>query len=230
MGVVGEFPGVNITGRKTQRAHVNPLDKSTVVSIYPHEINEKKPTIFPGDFHLDAGSYQKPALLVVGPSSWWREVDENQPLLEIPNSSIQVADSIVRDYCNGLYLCDMDSLMPGIFWVPGEYSVEKVQKEHKPLLDKALIKQRNWFSALIKVADRLWIGTNGNSLAISDDMRLAARELNLNDKEWLKDIQTSNMVRCLACGSLKSPDYPVCANCKTISDPKKYAELGLKQG
>lgn len=230
MGVVGEFPGVNITGRRTMRAHVNPLDKSTVVSIYPHELNEKKPTIQPGEFHLDAGSYEKPAILVVGPSSWWKEVDENQPYLEIPNSSIQVADSIVRDYCNGLYLCDMDTLMPGIFWLPGELTVEIIKKEHKVLLDKALIKQRNWFTALVNKADAEWVKYNGNPLAISGDMRVAAREMNLINKEWLKDAQTAELVRCLACGFLKNPQYPICANCKTISDPVKYKELGLKQG
>lgn len=230
MAEVGAFPGINVTGRKAIRAHVNPMDKSTVVSIYPHEINEKKPTIQPGEFHLDPGSFDKPAILIVGPSSWWREVDENQPLLEIPNSSIQVADSIVRDYCNGLYLCDMDALMPGIFWLPGSLTVDEVKKNHIGLLERALTKQRNWFAALVKVADRLWIGTNGNSLAISDDMRLAAKEMNLTNKEWLKDVQTSELVKCVACGFLKNPQYPMCSNCKTITDPKKYAELGLKQG
>src|SRR5687768_8340890 len=107
MGIVGEFPSLAVTQRKTIRAAVNPLDKCTVVSIFPKEVNETKPTIQPGFFHVDAGSYEHPSLLVVGPSSWWREFDENQPLTEIPQSSVIVANSIVRDFCIGIPMCDM---------------------------------------------------------------------------------------------------------------------------
>ena len=111
---VGEFPGLNQANRRTIRAPVNPLDKSTVISILPKPISERKATIQPGMFELPPGTFENPSILVVGTSSWWREVDENQPLLEIPVSSVQVADSIVRDYCNGLLACDMAEKMPGI--------------------------------------------------------------------------------------------------------------------
>src|SRR6187200_2386767 len=99
---VGEFPGINQVNRRTIRAPVNSLDKSTVVSILPKRIYETKITIQPGVFEIAPGSMEHPSVLVVGASSWWREVDVDQPLLEIPVSSIQVADSIVKDYCNGL--------------------------------------------------------------------------------------------------------------------------------
>ena len=111
--------------RRTIRAPVNPMDKSTVVSILPKQIYERKITIQPGVFEIKPGTFENPAILVVGPSSWWREVDIEQPLLEIPVSSIQVADSIVTDYCNGLLACNMDTLMPGLFYLPGEFTVAK---------------------------------------------------------------------------------------------------------
>ena len=227
MGVVGQFPLMSDMKRRTIRAPVNPLDKSTVVSIFPKQIFEKKHTIQPGVFEISPGSYDKPAILVVGPSSWWKEIDENQPLLEIPHSSIQVADSIVRDYCNGILACDMADNMPGLFYIPGEWTVEKLKKEKFVDLNSANTKQKNWFTALVRMADALWSRSNGNPLTISDEMKIAARELNLINKEWLKDSQTMELIRCQACGSLKNPLYPICSNCKAITDPIKAKELGL---
>lgn len=224
---VGEFPGLNQANRRTIRAPVNPLDKSTIISILPKPISERKATIQPGMFELPPGTYDKPALLVVGTSSWWREVDENQPLLEIPVSSVQVADSIVRDYCNGLLGCDMAEKMPGISYIPGVYDVAKLKAEQLPLLNKLKQCQRNWFTELIRLADILWSRSNGNPLSISDDARLACKELNLQNKPWLGDMQAMELVRCIACGSLRNPQYPICQSCHAIVDKEKAKELGL---
>lgn len=227
MGIVGQFPLLSDIKRRTIRAPVNPLDKSTVVSIFPKYILEKKCTIQPGIFEIQPGSYERPSVLVVGPSSWWKEIDENQPLLEIPHSSIQIADSIVKDYCNGLIACDMADNMPGLFYLPGEWTPDKIKKEKQGELNAAQTRQRNWYTALVRMADALWSRSNGNPLAVSDDMKLAARDLNLINKEWLKDSQTMELVRCQACGSLKNPNYPICSNCKAITDKAKAEELGL---
>lgn len=224
---VGEFPGISSPNRRTIRAPVNPMDKSTVVSILPKYILERKATIMPGVFELLPGSFEKPSLLAVGPSSWWREVDENQPLLEIPVSSIQIADSIVRDYCNGLLACNMSDQMPGLFYVPGEMTLEKLKKDHMSLLVDAQAKQKKWYLELIKMADILWSRSNGNPLSISDDARLGCRELNISNKPWLGDIQTMELVRCIACGNLRNPNFPICQSCHAIVDKKKAEELGL---
>lgn len=227
MGVVGQFPLMGDIRKRTIRAPVNPMDKSTVVSIFPKLVTERKCTIQPGYFEIQPGSFEKPAVLVVGPSSWWKEIDENQPLLEIPHSSVQIADSIVRDYVNGIVGCDLNQNMPGLFFIPGEWTSEKVKKEKAGELNAANVKQRNWYATLVKMADALWARSGGNPLAISDEMRLAARELNLMNKEWLKDAQIMELVRCQACGHLKNPDYPICSNCKAITDKEKAEKLGL---
>lgn len=221
------LPGFIPPNKRTIRAPVNPLDKSTIVSIYPKEIMEVKHTIQPGRFTLGAGSYDNPTILVVGPSSWWREVDSDQPLLEIPTSSIQVADSVVKDYCNGILASNMSDSMPGLFYVPGEYTVVGIKKDFSDELKKALNKQRNWYATLIKLADALWARSSGNPLAISDDMRMAAKEMNLQNKDWMKDFQMIDMVKCRACGSLRNPLYPICPTCKAIDDPARAKELGL---
>jgi hypothetical protein len=224
---VGTPPWVK-SNRRTVRADINPLDKSTVVSIYPVAIDEKKPTIMPGRFIIPAGSYDKPAILVVGPSSWWRELGDDEPLLEIPQSSILIADSIVRDYAIGLIECNMNDLMPGIFFVPGEVSVKELQNvpKYKAMLDKAKGNQERWWMALVKNADVLWARTNGNPLAISDDARIAARNLKL-DKAWEKDNITLELVPCKACGNRNNSSVVVCPNCKVVLDQVKFKELGL---
>lgn len=220
MSLVGAFPGIRELRRRTVRQPVNPMDRATVVSIYPKNIEEVKHTIEPGRFNIPAGSFEFPALLVVGPSSWWREIDEEQPLLEIPISSIQIADSVVRDYCNGVLASNMGDCMPGLFYVPGEHDIAGIRKNYKHELDKAKAKQRRFYSELVKLADALWARSQGNPLAISDDMRMGARELNLVEtKDWMRDFKMVDMIRCKACGSLKNPEYPICATCK-FPDPE----------
>jgi hypothetical protein len=224
---VGEFPGLSQANRRTIRAPSNPMDKSTIVSILPKSISERKATVQPGVFELSPGSYDSPSVLVVGPSSWWREIDENQPLLEIPVSSIQVADSIVRDYCNGLLACNMADQQPGLFYIPGEYTAEKVKKEHSGLMTRAYGQQKKWFMELIRIADILWSRSNGNPLSISDDARLACKELNISNKPWLGDMQTAELVRCVACGALRNAQFPICQTCKAIADPELAKKLNL---
>lgn len=212
--------------RRTIRSEVNPLDKSTVVSIFPKALHEFKWSIEPGEFIVPPGTYEKPSTLVVGSSSWWRDIDPGQPLLEIPVSSIQVADSIVKDYCNGYIGCDMGENMLGLFYIPGNISQKDLLTTHKPLLDRAKRKQDNWFRTLIKIGDIYWARSNGNPISIMDDMRLAARELG-EDREWAKDFKSVSMIRCLACGNMRNPTYPVCAICKSI-DPNHPGAKDLK--
>lgn len=227
MSIVGQFPGINDPKRRVIRSPTNPLDKCTIVSIFPKEIDEAKHTIQPGRFHIDAGTWNNPAILIVGPSSWWREIDEDQPLLEIPTSSIQVADAIVKDYCNGLLGYNAAEASPGLFYVPGEYDIEKIRRDYMHELEAARVRQNNWYSILIRLADSLWARSNGNPLAISEDMRMAAREMNQTTKDWMKDFRMVDMVRCKACGALKNPEYPVCGTCRNV-DLSHPSAKGLK--
>lgn len=228
MSQVGEFPGLQLRRhQRTIRAPLNPLDKSTVISILPKPIHEKKATIQPSDYEIAPGFPESPAILVVTSASWWREIDENQPLLEIPVSSVQVADSVVRDYCNGLLACNMSDKMPGLFYIPGAFTLQDIQKNYKNLISDADKKQRNWFNELIKIADIMWSRTNGNPLSISDDARLACKMLNITNKPWLGDFQTQELVRCVACGALRNPQFPICGACKAIADPELAKQLNL---
>lgn len=213
--------------RQTHRAPTNPLDKATIFSIFPREINERKPTIQPGFFHIDKGSIENPSRLIIGPSSWWKEIDDQQPLLEIPTSAVVIAKSVIDDFCNGILGCNMADKMPGFIYIPGEITVEKLKKDYSQEFANTVAKQKLWFSELIKMADSLWARTNGNPLCISDDMRLAAEFLGLDSKDWMQNFTAMALIRCIACGNMRNPAYPMCSNCKTIVDPELAKKLGV---
>lgn len=215
--------------RRAIRAPANPLDKSTVVSIYPRAFTEKKVTIQPGTFTVPAGDRKNPGILVVGTSSWWKEIDPDQPLLEIPVASIQIADSIIKDYANGLLACNMGDCMPGMFYVPGDWKIEEVLVRYGKQLDEAEVKQKKWYETLVMMADTLWARSSGNPLSISDNMRLAAQELQFTDKAWLKDFKTMLLQNCPACGQLRDAQYPVCQHCHNVINREQYEEARFTQ-
>ncbi|SRR6266567_1218544 len=223
-GVLSDNAIHSISNRRLIRAQKNPMDRCTIVSIFPKEIDEIKFTIEPGKFHIPSGSLEKPSTLIVGSSSWWKDIDIDQPMLEIPVSSIQVADSIVKDYCNGMLACNMADSMPGLFFVLGEHTSMEITMKYKTKLNETNEKQNNWYKILVKLADSLWARSNGNPLVISDEMRLAARSLNLNDKLWLKDFQITELVRCRFCGGMRNAEYPICPTCKAIEPEHKLAK------
>jgi hypothetical protein len=211
-----EFTAPLFNSRRLIRATKNPMDRCTIISIFPKEIDEIKHTIEPGKFHIPAGNYENPSILVVGSSSWWKDIDVDQPMLEIPVSSIQIADSVIKDYCNGMLGCNMADAMPGLFFILGEHNIMDIKLNYKNKLDETKTKQDNWYKVLVRIADSLWSRTSGNPLAIWDEMRLAARELNFNDKPWLKDFQTAELTQCKACGGMRNNEFPICPTCKSI--------------
>lgn len=242
------FPLPQFRQKQAIRQEYNELDKSTIFSILPIRIEERKPTLLPGLFIIEPGSEKRPTRLVVGTSSWFREIDETQPLIEIPTSSVVVARSVVDDYCNGILACNMSDSMPGLFWLPGDVPLNKLQSDddippftkeekenphrikrsYKSVFAESVKKQRKWFERLINFADALWARTNGSSLAISDDMRMAARELDIQNKAWLATAQAMHAVPCKACGAPRNPDYPICPVCKAINDEALATKLGIK--
>lgn len=221
---VGENSNAYLNNRRMIRTIKNPMDKCTIVSILPKEITEVKFTIEPGRFHISPGTYEIPAMLVVGPSSWWREIDLEQPMLEIPVSSIQIADSVIRDYCNGMLGCDMDSSMPGLFFLMGEVNRVELKNKYSKELDRAKAKQDAWFKILVKIANSLWARSNGNPLVISDEMRLAARNLNENDVPWLQNFEAAKLINCKFCGGLRNEKYPICQHCKAVDTSHPLAK------
>lgn len=214
--------------RRTVRAEVNPFDKATIVSIAPFEIRETILTIQPGSFVIPAGSLEKPSLTVIGPSSWWKETDPEQPLLEIVVSSILVGRSIVDDYIQSMNGVTLGTCQPGVFYVPGEITLDEVKKKYGHVLARMNLLQNQWYAFLVKQADSMWARSNQNPLAIDDQSRMAARILQI-DKPWIRDFQQVQNVNCVACGSLRNPQFPICPHCKLIVDKELAVKLGLSE-
>lgn len=214
--------------RMPNKRPINPLDKATIVSIFPMELDESKPTIQPSRYKVPAGTLDKPGILVITPASWWKDVGEDQPLLEIPESSISVAESIIRDYSNGALGCNMADRMPGLFYVEGSYIAEEIKAKFPERIELAHRKQRAWYEQLVMLADVAWARSMNNPLAINGIMKLAAQELGLKNKTWLSDFNSMQMVSCVGCGNLRNPAFPICPHCKVVVDPVKFKELNLQ--
>lgn len=222
--------------RMPRRMETNPLDKCTIVNAYPKEVVAIKSTIFPGRFLVPAApSFNDFALLTIGPSSWYKPVDEFNQILEIPCSSKQVADAIVNDHIGALPGVAGDA-RPAMFVILGEHNKLTVNSykdihdiKFETLLKSALIKQKNYYENLIKQADVLWTRTNGNPLSISDDARIAAEALGIaKNKTWMGDFMAMQKLNCPGCGNLVDPNYPICPICKAITNETLAKERGIK--
>lgn len=224
-----EMPATNIfapNNKRVIRSEPNEYDKATIVSIYPRELNETKPTITPNKFKIPAGNFEKPTVVIVGPASWFRDMGEDMPSIEIPNNAVQVANSIVTDYCNGVLLADKEN-MPGLFFIPGVWNIGEIRTKYKGALETAVRRQTSWFRRLVELADVGWARTNGNPNAISDLMRMAANELGVKDKDWMRSTIVADMIKCVACGNLRNPMFPICGHCNRVIDPEAAKKLNL---
>lgn len=211
----------------------NPADKSTIVSIIPKMIRERKDTIFPSIFVIPKAPVDGFSLLVVGSASWFMpNQNEKLPPIEVQVNSWQLAESIVLDYCAGIYECNMNDQLPGLFCIPGEWDEQsilhftdrKTGKKFDQMLAEARAKQRAWFMALVAASDGDWARTNGNPLAITDDARMAASILKL-DKPWMRDYHAMEMSNCPYCGEMVNPKFPVCRHCNRTINAEAAALL-----
>src|SRR4030095_510093 len=206
----------------------NPLDVSTIISMYPRAFTEKK-QMMPEWYHIPAGSYEIPGFLHVEGASSWREMMDTRQIIEIPISSVSVAESVIRDWMIGILEVRLGHSQPGVFFLPGTWDYEQIKanKQAWEVYEKVHEMQTNWFLALINMADFLWAQSNGNPLVISDLMRVAAELVGDKNKPWMKNFQTIRMLNCPACGAMIMPGFPVCSNCKVVVDKEAFSKLGL---
>lgn len=230
MSQVGSGFGSFRPRMRVARIPKNPMDKCTIVSIAPFEVVETKVTLFPGHYVIPKAEQGKFSTLVVEASSWFRDQSDGMPTLEIPVGSTNLAESIIRDYCNGLIGYVRDIASPGLFFLYGAHDEVTVQleKNFKPLMRKAHEVQTNWFKELIRIADIGWARTDGNPLAINNDARMAAEFMNLKNKPWMQDFSTMEKTNCKACGHMVNTVYPICPNCRAIVNEAKATELNIK--
>lgn len=240
LGFAAFAPNQRITRRPK-----NPLDKCTIVSVYPVAIVDYKPTAFPQTHRIEGAADGDYSVTVVEAAGWYKEMEENQPFMEIPITSIQVAEAFIRDFVNALPEYVPEVAAPGMFFVLGAYTKETIKKyieadelsedgkiirkgrTFDQLITAARARQNQWFMNIVRMADTDWARSNGNPRAIGETQKMAAEKLQLKEKPWLKDFQAVEKKNCPACGQLINPDFPICFNCKNVIDPVKAKALNL---
>jgi hypothetical protein len=113
----------------------------TVISLVPFSWTEYKPGLIPGLFTIPASDSKIPVCLVVGEAKHNVYIDENRGSLPVRDASDEVARSIVEDFRDS-QLGISEGCSPGVFWVAGTWTPEKVMNELKAELLVASLSQK----------------------------------------------------------------------------------------
>lgn len=212
----------------------NPMDKTTIVSVYPREIVDVKPTLFPSRFVVPAAGFNDFSLLIIeGASYFIPSMIEKQPPTEVQVNSMMLAESILHDSIPSMNLVTSES-QPGVFCIPGEWTRKTIKdyahadgRTFVQLVELARTWQQNYWKSVIDEADYFW-SQGANPKVIPDDAKLAAKILELDKvKPWMNNVVASELVPCIACGAMKNPIYPICQVCRTVNNPDQVKALGL---
>jgi len=226
----------NIGKRVLYQLPRNPMDKCTIVSVFPKEIVEDKPTIFPGHFVIPAATKGDFSLTVIEGSSYYQaSVIEHMPPTEIQVNSAALAKAIIDDYLSATWLASKGVRGPGVFWIPGAHTRANILaykddtgRSFKELKDAAENQQRIWFALIMDFADEAWARTNGNPKGIPEDARIAAEYLGVSStKPWMENTISTILEHCPSCGEMINLSYPTCKHCHAIVNKDKAKELGL---
>lgn len=209
--------------------------KATVISIVPFAIDEFKPGLIPGQFHIDACEGEGPVCQVIGDSIFYVYIDADRGQLRVPAPSGQVAESLCFDYLSA-QLEAKEDCHPGLFWKAGVWTPERVKKDLGDELHYFHQVQNTWFMELVKRADDDWEKTRAH-YAISDTQRYALRKIdpeNKSNRPWIitpqKEevlVQAEATTICPACGSDVSLSAVICRYCTCILDEDKYARMSF---
>jgi hypothetical protein len=207
------------------------MDKTTVVSLFPLPIDERKPGIYPGNFKIAASKNGELEILHVSPSHYWVNFYDERPPLKVMTPAEEIAASIVNDFSRNILGFDIESeAWPGLFWIEGHLSKAEILKNHADKLAKAKASQLRWFENLVKLADDAWVASNKQHKAISTLQRLAARALGV-EREWAIELATAAGPKyCPACKVRVHEEAAVCSNCRYILDEVKYKSMKFATG
>jgi len=194
--------------------------KATVVSMFPMEISEAKPGLYPGYFVIPAAPIGGMSLLVIGDSVYYQETkNEQMTQVRVPYST--VAESIVNDFMQGHIGRIVGEAEPALFWVPGGHDEGSLQKHFKPTILEKERKQIEWFKQLIMIADDVWSRTRRHT-SVSELQRHAARRLSIA-RPWLLKVDSDDL--CKFCKAETPFGAVVCPNCRQIIDLPGYEAL-----
>lgn len=196
--------------------------KATVISMFPLEINETKPAIYPGYFVLPAAPLGDFSFLVVGDAIFYQET-KNDIVTQVRTPFHVLAESIVQDF-QGSHLGRVPGVAePGLFWVPGAFNNKiQIKEMFQDELDKCEKRQNEWFKQLVEIADDTFGRTNRHT-SVSALQRLAATRLAIARPWVLRTGDSANT--CRFCKAETPYGAIKCPNCREILDIAAYLEL-----
>lgn len=201
------------------------MGKTTVVSIFPFDVNEEKPGVYPGRFLIPKAINDKPQTLQVADGfTFYYDIDAKA--IKVPILAESLAQSIVYDFCSSFMSYTPDA-GPGLFWVEGAFTEQEIIDRFADKIIEARNRQTEWFRRICRLADDDW-ARYGVHKAISDLQRFAADYLKY-DRPWARQIEQARMVSCPACRQTIPDDAMICAQCRTIVKPEEYKARGFKQ-
>lgn len=196
-------------------------DISTVVSLLPFPIQEKKPGLIPNVFIVPAAKQGDFEILQVSRARFPVYIDENRPALIVPEPSDNVCEAIVRDFKAGQIGFEAEIAEPGIFWVSGPYEKEQIKSIFKAELDRANALQMEWYKNIVRIADDDWERYHQHKFISSLQIH-AVNILNL-DRPYNTGVEvTAALSQCKWCFSQVNPKAVVCPACRGILDEERY--------
>jgi hypothetical protein len=210
-------------------------DISTVVSILPYPLWEKKPGLVPADFRIPYTAPGDFTLFTVERCTHPVYLDSERPRLIVPDPSDLVAASICNDHKIAMICYEFEVAEPGLSWVWGEYLNTPDGKKafsitHKSLLDSMTALQKVWYERLLVMADDDWAHYRKHKF-ITELQRTAATVLGQTDREWMvRERIEEALSKCKFCFSMIHPLACVCPSCHGIVDEKRYRAEFLGAG
>lgn len=206
-------------------------DKTTVVSLFPIEINEHKPGVYPGHFKILAAKDNDFEILHVGNSIYWVNFHDGRPPLKVEETADKVGASVVNDFIRNIFGASMDlDAYPGLFWVEGHLKKEEILKNHSDKIANAKASQFRWYNNLVKLADDAWTASNKQHRVISSIQRLGCAALGL-ERDWmLERVSSTGPKYCSACKTRVHDEAVVCSNCRFILDEARYKLMKFASG
>lgn len=186
----------------------------TVVSLVPWEINEFKPGLIPGHFHIARSDSYEPQITYVGESRHNVYLDSSRGSLPVIDPSYQVAESLVKDFIDGQLVVGADQ-QPALFWIQGKLTIDEIKKNHSTRLKLASMRQKKWFVAICRLADDDWKRYQKHNV-VSDNQRTAANIMNYkaSDHPWMSMDEVSEQELCIHCRVRIDRESNICYNCK----------------
>lgn len=196
-------------------------DVSSVVSVVPFPIREKKPSLLPAEYYIPPAKPGDFEILHVERAHVILQIMEERTI-RLPVLSEDIAKSIVADYCDGFLARISGEAEPGLFVVNGWPEKKEVSARYQTELEQATRKQNYWFKRLVELADDDWSRYHSHKM-ISDIQRYAAGSLKL-DREWmLAQAIEAAASECPVCFVKVNPRAIVCSNCNFVLNEEAYA-------